>query len=273
MYGIPYTTVLEEIRDDDPFWNFGFTLALEPNLVAAPFEPGAIERALRLYGEVELASAEACSIVPHKTTWRRYDHRLRPRSGAVPLRDRGRERHGSRRGTVAGDRQRNAGERLRRKGVAQWTTLLLDRDQTSTEKVFAERHGQKRLRLRFACSNCSGETKTTTEDTVLTKGQELEAQHQVGLVQPLEGSPVPESWEDVYKAFDGQITDLPSDWDLVDKATLVGKPFIIYSFTLRDGDLGAAPTSRTKSVPRSCSPGAPVTGSCSTTALRASPLS
>lgn len=58
VYGIPYTTVLEEIRDDDPFWNFGFTLALEPNLVAAPFEPGTIERALRLYGEVELASAE-----------------------------------------------------------------------------------------------------------------------------------------------------------------------------------------------------------------------
>ena len=91
----------------------------------------------------------------------------------------------------------------------------------------------------------------------MTKGQELEAQHQVGLVQPLEGSPVPESWEDVYKAFDGQITDLPSDWDLVDKATLVGKPFIIYSFTLRDGDFGR-PYVSVNAVLEGSSPGAPV---------------
>ena len=70
----------------------------------------------------------------------------------------------------------------------------------------------------------------------MSKGQELEAT-QGGVIEP-HLDHVPETWKDVFQAFDGKITDIPSDWDLVDKATLVGKPFVIFSFTLREGDYG-----------------------------------
>ena len=89
----------------------------------------------------------------------------------------------------------------------------------------------------------------------MAKGQELEATHQ-GLVEAPDGM-VPQSWEDVYNAFGGQITDLPSDWDLIDKAELVGKPFVIFSFTLRDGDFGR-PYVSVNAVLEGATPGAPV---------------
>lgn len=71
----------------------------------------------------------------------------------------------------------------------------------------------------------------------MTKGQEVQVAGEHGVIQA-HSDKVPENWQDVYNAFNGQITDLPSDWDLVDKATLVGKPFLIYEFTLREGDFG-----------------------------------
>lgn len=87
----------------------------------------------------------------------------------------------------------------------------------------------------------------------MAKGQEVSVS---GSIEPHQGPP-PETWQDVYAAFDGQITDLPNDWELVDKATLVGVPFLIYSFTLREGDFGRAYVS-VNAVLEGASPDAPL---------------
>jgi hypothetical protein len=53
---------------------------------------------------------------------------------------------------------------------------------------------------------------------------------------PVEG--LPDSMKAVFDAFGGTLVSVPVDWDLVEKGTLVGKPFVIWEFTFGAGDYG-----------------------------------